>query len=244
MSSISKNADLRQFDVFAQNAGGYEPVFNQNYPDAYALFSSELSSIVTRLPEPQKVLDIGCGDGWTAAFLASLGTGIYVGIDASRESVKALTARIPGEGRFKVHGLHQSAEWLLRDSAVSLVMEMLGGYPSLIVCNTVIHQLRKTRFDVAEIICCCAGMLQPGGCFVLGDYYYRPTLSEKEVNRAQDWIWKTTGQNPTVRHLFSSPDDVRRVLRMTDLQILVCKETQANAAIPLRYYLITAGRGI
>jgi SAM-dependent methyltransferase len=239
---MKEHPDIRQFDSFATTDGGYEPVFNRSYAAAYELFSLELSCIVDQLRKPLKVVDIGCGDGWTAAFLASLSTGAYVGIDASGESVKALAARMRGNSRLTIYGLHQSAEWLLADSAALQVEALLGGFPSLIVCNTVIHQLRKTRCNVAGIICLCAGMLEIGGCFVLGDYYYPVDLSEEELNRAQQWIRDATGQNPTAHHVFWLPDDVRQVLRMTDLEVLACKETQANASIPLHYYLITAWR--
>jgi SAM-dependent methyltransferase len=223
--------------------GGYEPVFNRNYALAYELFSSMLARVVECLPKPQRVLDIGCGDGWTAAFLASRCGGMYLGIDPSAESIKALTGRFQGEGGLQVIGLQRSAEWLLTAPAGSLLVDLLDGLPSLIICNAVIHQLRKSQWDIGEVIIRCAEMLQPRGCLLLGDYYYLASLSEEEVQNAQEWIRKITGQNPTARDLFCSRDEMLQVFRQTSLEISEVRETRANAGTPLLYYLFIARRG-
>jgi SAM-dependent methyltransferase len=239
---MKEHPDIMQFDSFATKAGGYEPIFNRNYTAAYELFSVEFLHAVSRLQKPLKALDIGCGDGWTAAFLASISSGTYVGIDASGESVKALAVRMQGDRRLKTYGLHQSADWLLTGPAIMQLQGLLGGLPSLIICNGVIHQLRKTSCDVAQIVYGCAEMLEIGGCFVAGDYYYPAYLSKEELNSAHQWIRETTGQNPTARDVFLSLDDFRQILHKTDLQVSVCRETKANISIPLYYYVITAWR--
>ena len=40
MRSWQENSDIRQFDTFSKTGGGYEPIFNTRYAEAYELSSA------------------------------------------------------------------------------------------------------------------------------------------------------------------------------------------------------------
>lgn len=118
-------------------------------PDAYerhARFVSELGAPVVELLDPrrgERILDLGCGDGYLGARLAAFGCEV-VGVDASAAQVAAARRR-------GVEGAVARAERLPFEAAFDAVFS-----------NAVLHWVR----DAAGAIASVRRALRPGGRFV------------------------------------------------------------------------------
>lgn len=227
--------DQQQFNIFANKEGGFESVFNENYPEAYATFHKLLFSYATKFSLNMRVLDIGCGDGWTAFVLASLGNGHYFGVDPSSESLRRFNSRLKQCTNLSVFLQGSSAEWILQHGSKSTISQSLGGSPKLIICNAALHQIRKTYEDLDSILRAFANLLVPGGHVIIGEYYFPPTVSSKDLASTYEWIRTTTGQNPTPANGYPDPDHIRAVLEGCGLQSVDEDDVQANNTLPFRY---------
>lgn len=227
-------ADQAQFDQFAAQ-GGFENIFNSSYRPAYAAFGEQFLAAAKSGHGDLRVVDIGCGDGWTAEMLASLRSGTYVGIDTSGVSLGKLVARMD-KSNLACVGFEESGEWVLSEGAGEAVEKALGGRPNLFICNATGHQLRKVYPDVGEVLRGAIALLEPGSEVVVGDYYYPLHLDEATVEASRDSI-RAGGQNPTVRGGFIQPTDIRSTLERAGVEIIAENDVQANDSICLRYYV-------
>jgi SAM-dependent methyltransferase len=236
-TSLFENSEQKEFDYFATSCG-FEKIFNSSYSKAYALFSLTLSSILKKTKRPLNILDIGCGDGWTAEFIAGADIGgTYLGIDTSEESIKKLNRRIPYERKLKVSGVVESAEWLALPEASCEIRKMLGGAPDIIICNTACHQIRKSYPDIYKIFAASGFSMGKDGILLVGDYYYPEDLADDEVETDRNWIKSTTGQTPTPRTGFITRSEMELILKNAGFASEYVKEVRANRDISLIYYL-------
>lgn len=66
--------------------------------DGRATLLMEIGAVIAQLPEPPaRVLDLGCGTGWTSAFLARCGYEV-VGVDLSPEAIDVASAHFARPG--------------------------------------------------------------------------------------------------------------------------------------------------
>ena len=236
-TSLFENSEQKEFDYFAANCG-FEKIFNSSYSKAYALFSLVLSNILKETNRPLRILDIGCGDGWTAEFIAGANIGgTYLGIDTSEESIKKLNKRIPYERKLKVSGIVESAEWLALPESFCEIRKMIGGSPDIIICNTACHQIRKFCPDVYRIFAAAGFSMNKDGILFVGDYYYPEDLGEEEVEEDRNWIKNTTGQTPTPRSGFITRSEMEIILKNAGFKSEYVKEVRANRDISIIYYL-------
>ncbi len=236
-TSLFENSEQKEFDYFAASCG-FEKIFNSSYSKAYALFSFVLSGILNKSKRPLRILDIGCGDGWTAEFIAGADVGgTYLGIDTSEESIKKLKIRIPYERKLKVSGMVESAEWIALPETSCEIRKMLGGTPDIIICNTACHQIRKSYSDIYKIFAASGFSMGKDGILLVGDYYYPEDLVEEEVEEDRNWIKNTTGQTPTPRSGFITRSEMELILKNAGFATEYVKEVRANRDISLIYYL-------
>ena len=236
-TSLFENSEQKEFDYFAASCG-FEKIFNSSYSKAYALFSFVLSGILNKSKRPLRILDIGCGDGWTAEFIAGADIGgTYLGIDTSEESIKKLNIRIPYERKLKVSGMVESAEWLALPETSCEIRKMLGGTPDIIICNTACHQIRKSYTDIYKIFAASGFSMGKDGILLVGDYYYPEDLVDEEVEEDRNWIKNTTGQTPTPRSGFITRSEMELILKNAGFATEYVKEVRANRDISLIYYL-------
>lgn len=236
-TSLFENSDQKEFDYFAANCG-FEKIFNSSYSKAYALFSLVLSNILKEAKRPLRILDIGCGDGWTAEFIAGANVGgTYLGIDTSEESIKKLNKRIPYERKLKVSGIVESAEWLALPESSCEIRKMIGGSPDIIICNTACHQIRKSYPDIYRIFAAAGFSMNKDGILLVGDYYYPEDLGEEEVEEDRNWIKNTTGQTPTPRSGFITRSEMEIILKNAGFESEYVREVRANRDISIIYYL-------
>lgn len=236
-TSLFENSEQKEFDYFAVNCG-FEKIFNTSYSKAYALFSMILSDILKKSKHPLRILDIGCGDGWTAEFIAGANIGgTYLGIDTSEESIKKLNRRIPYERKLKVSGMVESAEWLVSPESSCEIRKILGGIPDIIICNTACHQIRKSYPYIYKIFAASGLSMNKDGILLVGDYYYPEDLSDDEMELDRIWIKNNTGQTPTPRSGFIPRTEMELVLKNAGFETEDVREVRANRAISIVYYL-------
>ncbi|GEM_PF-4795629 len=229
--------DQREFDEFATN-GGFEKVFNASYSKAYALFSFVLAGVLKKYKPPVRILDIGCGDGWTVEYISSLNvSGTYLGIDTSAESIAKLMKRIPPGKKLKVLSMVESASWLTSRESAFEARKMLDGPPDLIICNAACHQIVKSFPELMKILSISGSTLKNDGTALVGDYYYPEDLSNEEIEEDRKWIKKTTGQTPTPRPGFISRNEMELLLKNSGYIAEKVREVRANRDISLIYYL-------
>lgn len=236
-TSFFENSELKEFDYFAENCG-FEKIFNSYYSKAYALFSLTLSNILKKSKKPLRILDIGCGDGWTAELIAGAGIGgTYLGVDISEESIRKLRKRIPYERKLKIYGLVESAAWIASPEASCEIRKMIGGIPDIIICNTACHQIRKSYSDLYKVFAATGFSMNKDGILLVGDYYYPEDMSNDEVEEDRNWIKKNTGQTPTSRSGFITRSEMELILKNAGFVSENVKEVRANRDISIIYYL-------
>ncbi|HBC87193.1 MAG TPA: hypothetical protein DCZ94_09585 [Lentisphaeria bacterium] len=229
----------KEFDHFAANRG-FEKIFNTSYSKAYALFTYVLSGFMKHARPDLKILDIGCGDGWTAEFISNLTIGHYYGIDTSEESINKLLKRIPAGSGLKVHGTVDSAESLLNSKNRIQIEKFLEGRPDLIICNASFHQIRKSYPDLRKMLATASLFLKQEGTMFVGDYYFPEDMSEEDVEKDREWIKVETGQTPTPRSGFITRSEMELILENSGFKSDSAREIRANRFIGLIYYLFVS----
>jgi len=234
MSEENRKTDLSQFDEFARNEGGFQAVFNRNNPHAYAAFSSLLRRAVTALASPLRVLDIGCGDGWTAGMLDRLGKGRYLGIDRSAASLDRFRKETAPALLLEIFLREASAEWLLCRDSQHAIKETLGGEPNLVICNASLHQIRKAFQETDVLVASMADMVRKG-MVLIGEYYYPGEATQDAIQASYEWIRSRTGQNPTPAEGFPDPETLLHILQSRGLRGLFQEDVWANDFTAMRY---------
>ena len=234
-----KVPDQKEFDLFAADRG-FEKVFNSSYSKAYALFSFVLSDYLKNPKSDLKVLDIGCGDGWTAEFISNFAKGRYFGIDSSAESIKRMEQRVPGSSGLKVMGVTESAEWIVDPNSGRQIETFLDGKPDLIVCNAACHQIRKSYPNLRKIFAAASSILKQDGTLLVGDYYFPEDMTEEEVEEDRTWIRTETGQTPTPRSGFIVRNEMELILESSGFLSDTAREIRANRDIRILYYLFVS----
>jgi 2-polyprenyl-3-methyl-5-hydroxy-6-metoxy-1,4-benzoquinol methylase len=111
-------------------------------------FESRRDFLLSSVEQGDRVLDVGCGEGWFCAALAELGVVNVLGVDVAAEAVRRARARYP-RLRFEVSG---ESELPVDDGQVDVIW--LG---------EVIEHVRDGLGLLGE----CARVLAPGGRLLL-----------------------------------------------------------------------------
>jgi ubiquinone/menaquinone biosynthesis C-methylase UbiE len=111
-------------------------------------FELRRAFLLSHVEQGNRVLDVGCGEGWFCAALAEAGVGNVLGVDVAAEAVRRAHARFPAL-RFEVCG---ESELPVGDVSIDVIW--LG---------EVIEHVRDGLGLLAE----CARVLAPGGRLLL-----------------------------------------------------------------------------
>lgn len=117
-----------------------------------------------------KILDLGCGRGWMAPFLQSLGT--VIGIDFSLEGI-----------RFAQENYSDFATFVLADASLPTLGLPRGGLFDVVVCSEVIEHVPDQMALLEQI----AGFLHPGGWLMLTTPNGSVWSMWCEMNRGKNW---------------------------------------------------------
>ncbi len=119
----------------------------------------QVVELLMRPDDTSRVLDFGCGTGWTAEILAA-GGARYLGIDPSAEGIAAAQARFSGRPGVHFHRLdiHEPLTDALRGSKFTHVFAL----DALYFVPDIEHSLRALH-----------GALEPGGTLTTISHLYR-----------------------------------------------------------------------
>ncbi|MCB9029788.1 MAG: class I SAM-dependent methyltransferase [Deltaproteobacteria bacterium] len=234
------HSDAREFDGFARR--GYEEVFNRAFPFAYAEFLDVLETTLLQYGAPLKVIDIGCGDDWTASQIAERHHGHYLGIDPSVDAISNLEEKLQSQPSLNVAGIAGSAEVLENEDFERISGTLLLGKPNLFICNAAVHQIKKSWDQIPTMVRRAFEMLSDGGKLILGDYFYDQKLTSAEVEITRNWIKAEYGQTPTPREGFVDPETMRSYLEEAGFKVEVFGKTQAREGLTIEYYVFVASK--
>ena len=244
MSRINELDELRkQFDSFAEQ--GYESIFVSQYHLAYEEFLSSLNLIEYR--QVKEIVDIGCGDGWTAICLNNVLKNQrgrqtsqqhsiikYLGIDNSANAISALR-KINQLEFLDVTGIVGSATMLSDTGFMESSVKPIVASPELLICNAAVHQITKTGISESELLCSITQSWDRKPMIIIGDYFYPADCTASDVQTSRDWIKSTTGQSPSERSVFAEPEKLADIMRNLGYQRTHHNEVAANEVICLRY---------
>jgi 2-polyprenyl-3-methyl-5-hydroxy-6-metoxy-1,4-benzoquinol methylase len=169
----------------------FDRLWSQMSETAPELFEPRRAFLLSSVEQGDRVLDVGCGEGWFCAALAEAGVVNVVGVDVAAEAIRRARARHP-QLRFEVCG----------------ESELPGGDCSfdVIWLGEVIEHVRDGLGLLAE----CARVLGPGGRLLLTtpDHDWRTRLRLGLSRRAFERHFE-----PRADHLrFFTRDSLRSLL--------------------------------
>ena len=153
-----------------------------------------------RCGERARVLDVGCGAGFSSNYLAREGHEV-TGIDASPESL-AVAAR---------HDETRSVKYQLGD-ALSLPHDN-ESFDAVCAMDFLEHVE-----DPGAVIAECSRVLRPGGVFFFHTFNRNP-LAWLVVIKGVEWFVKNTPRDMHVLRLFIRPEELRALCRDRGLDV-------------------------
>lgn len=147
---------------YVQNTGGLERTwlnekpFRGADPRESARLLRDLAAILEMLdlPEGSRVLDVGCGPGWTSAYLARMGYSV-TGFDLAPDMITLAERRAAREG------VADRCIFLVADSEA---FDLPPEFDAVLVYDTLHHTQREQA-----VLQNCFRALKPGGTLVLGE---------------------------------------------------------------------------
>ena len=144
----------RDVAAFGERAHGYDEGWRGRMHHQIADRTADLA--LACVPEPRRILDVGCGTGYLLGRLAARAPEAegLAGIDAAPAMVKAARGAATDDRLRFVVGTAERLPW----SAASF---------DLVVSTTSFDHWADQRAGLAQ----CARVLEPGGCLVLADLF-------------------------------------------------------------------------
>lgn len=128
---------------------------NANASHMHARFMPHVLDLCPPLTSKTRVLDVGCGNGYTAGMFLARGCSV-VGIDESTDGIEIARGTYP-QGQFQV------------DSADDDLLTRLGCEPFDIVVST---EVLEHIYDPQAFVRGCYNALRPGGRFICSTPYH------------------------------------------------------------------------
>jgi SAM-dependent methyltransferase len=182
--------------------------------------------IIDSLPNPARILDLGCGNGEFARVLAEGGQrGTYIGLDSSAELLQIATPASSAED-FEIHFYQADLSTPGWESAIA------GQTFDVICAFAVLHHIPGDTLR-QQLITQMAARLAPNGLFIHSEWQFLNSprlrariqdwqtvgLSETQVD-ADDYLldWRSGGSGLRYVHHFSSAE-LKQLAERTGFQI-------------------------
>lgn len=172
-------------------------------------------------PRPSRVLDLGCGAGFLANYLAARGHDV-TGIDTTAENLAV--ARAHGTARYEIA---DACSLPYADASFDVVCAM-----------DLIEHVEQPERLVAEV----GRVLRPGGMFFFHTFN-RTQIANLIVIKGVEWFVKNTPKDLHVHHLFRSPEELDQMCRAAGLDIALVHGSRPRFRWPLWRMLLTGKVG-
>jgi 2-polyprenyl-6-hydroxyphenyl methylase/3-demethylubiquinone-9 3-methyltransferase len=172
-------------------------------------------------PRPARVLDLGCGAGFLANYLAARGHHV-TGIDTTPENLAV--ARAHGTATYE---LGDACNLPYEDATFDVVCAM-----------DLIEHVEQPERLVAEV----GRVLRPGGMFFFHTFNRTP-IANLVVIKGVEWFVKNTPKDLHVHHLFRSPEELDQMCRAAGLDITLLHGSRPRFRWPLWRMLLTGKVG-
>ena len=183
-------------------------------PSRRGCYLIDLGQIFRLLPEPPaRLLDVGCGTGWTSKMFALAGFDV-VGLDISADMIELARTNCRGAG---------SVDFLVRD------------YEMAIDCGTfqcaVIYDALHHAVDEHRIVKNVFDSLEPGGVFITAEPG-RGHADHPDTRREAE-KWGTTEKDMPFAHqkalmVAAGFKDVRQYIRLSEIPLIPLDETDGS----------------
>lgn len=227
----------REFDAHAE---AYQRNFVERFSGLYNLAREVLVDIARTYPEPLRVLDLGCGIGFTfdSIFTEAHLRGSYFGIDPSAKSIEVLGAKIKADLGIQVATRVASATEIINPTVSRGVLDELGGRPHIIVLNASFqHIVKSEAAKIGPFLRRLHHLLAPGGTIMFGNYFHHSEQDYKAFCEAYERVSHHEPSKPT--ELFP-PALMKNLLEWVGFKSVTFCEVWASEEFPIRAYVMTA----
>lgn len=173
---------------------------------------------------PRAVLDLGCGAGFLANYLAARGHRV-TGLDTSPEALEVA----------RQHDASRSVEYVVGDACTLPFAD--ASFDAVCAMDLIEHVTEPARL-VAE----AARVLRPGGSFFFHTFN-RTWQAHLIVIKGVEWFVKNTPKDLHVIELFRSPEEVAEMCRRARLEPITVRGSRPRFRWPLWRMLVTGKVG-
>jgi 2-polyprenyl-6-hydroxyphenyl methylase/3-demethylubiquinone-9 3-methyltransferase len=180
--------------------------------------------IAEQLGSPSAVLDLGCGAGFLANYLAARGHEV-TGVDTTVENL--VVAKLYDETRRVSYRRGDACELAFPEASFDAVCAM-----------DLIEHVDKPEKLIAE----ASRVLRPGGTFVFHTFN-RNWLANLIIIKGVAWFVKNAPPDLHVLHLFRTPEELKQMLEAADFELVELRGSRPRFRWPLFRMLLTGRVG-
>jgi 2-polyprenyl-6-hydroxyphenyl methylase/3-demethylubiquinone-9 3-methyltransferase len=195
-------------------------------------------------PLPMRVLDLGCGAGFLANYLATRGH-VVTGVDTTEENLAVARAHAPTTAaRGAMDGAGTAAASAMGAGSATYELGDACALPysaasfDVVCAMDLIEHVEHPDQLIAEV----GRVLRPGGMFFFHTFN-RTRLANLIVIKGVSWFVKNAPDDLHVIDLFRSPDEVAAMCRDAGLEITVMHGSRPRFRWPLFRMLLTGRVG-
>ncbi|OGJ21112.1 hypothetical protein A3K73_08425 [Candidatus Pacearchaeota archaeon RBG_13_36_9] len=194
-------------------------------------------AIAENVKDGFRIIDLGCGDGELEEEINSkFKKCVVYCIDKNKKSLETLKSK-----KFEnvsVEIIEQDANEFLNETALKDI--------DAILINTILHEINdpsskklylKVFFKILKRV------LKEGGKVILGDYFYPPEVSDKEVEEFIEHQKKEIG-HADKRNKFVEPEILKKTAMKEGFKVVYLNDIRAIKEINRRYYCLVLEKNL